>query len=371
MPYENTSIASTRGATRIVGYREDLVAGETVTLALTDTLPAASEYRWEILGRPEGSTAGGAGPEPISLGASATASFVVDTDAGYAKDGTYKIQCTFKAGTTERRTTALLVRLSPVTMANGLKLRHLAACETAGDTSVTTVRSTYATMFVRWLQFLDQSARYVGAPDVDGFRISNAINDTYTGVNPDRVYINLGWGGCDFQSSTGPGTSVAGQIKATGIPVAKAGIFKSFLWYRAGGTAGGDPRIRIALYSNKTKTNYPDALLWDSGDVQVPTTGRYVITCNLAVPPGLYWLAWQVNADYLSKSVTTNVGGYINAFGCGQFGYANAGPLPGETRFIYGYNNNTGTFVAFPATWPSVISQVLLNCCVIGFRWGE
>ena len=113
MAFDNVQIVSTRnGATSITGWRQDLVIGDVMAMQLTDTT-GVSSYRWELVGRPEGSTAGGPGPEPILLSTGATAGFTVDSDVGMIRDGTYIVHCTLNGGTpTETVISVGLARLA-------------------------------------------------------------------------------------------------------------------------------------------------------------------------------------------------------------------------------------------------------------------
>lgn len=164
MAFENVKIRSTAHSVTVDGFRQDLVAGETVTLSLTDVTGVTS-FRWEILGRPEGSSAGGAGPEPILLGIGSSALFVVDTDAGFRKDGSYQIACTVNIGTpTEKRITAPLARLASITTVDGRALRKLGALEGFfDDTSVVATLQGWATQANRWLDKIIEVAGISGS----------------------------------------------------------------------------------------------------------------------------------------------------------------------------------------------------------------
>lgn len=154
MAFESVQIRSTRnGGTPINGYRQDLVIADLMGLSLTDIV-GVSSFRWELVGRPEGSSAGGAGPEPIFLSTSSTASFTVDSDAGFRKDGTYVVQCVINGGSpTETRKSADLIRLSGSTLADGRVLRKLGGFESVNeDTSVAATIQGWATMLNRWLE---------------------------------------------------------------------------------------------------------------------------------------------------------------------------------------------------------------------------
>jgi hypothetical protein len=153
--FENVHITSTRnGSNPITGWRQDIASGETIGLSLTNTA-GVNSYAWLMVGRPEGSAAGGAGPEPVSLGTSSTASFVVDTDGAYPVDGTYIVHCVLNAGSPSQAIiTVGLARLATVTTADGRPLRKLGASEVNEDTSVASRKQGYATMLDRWLTLI-------------------------------------------------------------------------------------------------------------------------------------------------------------------------------------------------------------------------
>jgi hypothetical protein len=149
------------GASAVIGAREDLAQADAVTLALTDNT-GVSSYRWEIIGRPEYSVAGGAGgPSPWLLGTGATASFTVDSDSGSVHlDGTYEVWCIVNIDTpTETRIRVLLARKTALTipaLGGGTRsLRKLGMFEQLDDTiSILNVLGGWSTMMNRWLEYL-------------------------------------------------------------------------------------------------------------------------------------------------------------------------------------------------------------------------
>ena len=82
---------SLNGDTAVAEWRQDLAIDDVVSVSLTDNV-GANSYIWRLIGRPEGSAAGGPGPEPRYLGTAQVASFTVDVK------GTYTIQCLVNAG---------------------------------------------------------------------------------------------------------------------------------------------------------------------------------------------------------------------------------------------------------------------------------
>ena len=154
MAFEGAAIVSTRnGSNPVTGWRQDLAADESIGLSITGLTTLPASYDWEMVGRPEGSAAGGAGPEPVSLGTSSTASFTVDNDSGpFPTDGTYIVHCTLNAGSpTQTVLTIGLARLNSRTTPDGRPLRKLGGGEVDEDTSVANRQQGYATMLDRWL----------------------------------------------------------------------------------------------------------------------------------------------------------------------------------------------------------------------------
>ncbi len=160
MAFENVQIHSTRnGSSGVDGYREDLASADVIVVSLTSAVGVTTR-KWELVGRPEGSVAGGAGPEPINLGTATTASFTVDDDAPYPRDGSYIVRCTINAGSpSETRKQVLLARLTGLTISGSRHLRKVGANETIGDdTSVATISQGWATQINRLAQFAIENA---------------------------------------------------------------------------------------------------------------------------------------------------------------------------------------------------------------------
>jgi hypothetical protein len=168
MAFEGVQIRSTRnGVSPVNGYRDDLAAGDVVGVSLTSTgggpVAGVSSVRWEIVGRPEYSTAGGAGPEPVTLATALTASFVVDADVSGVggtvhKDGTYVVQATINPGSAgEVRKTTVLARLSGLTIpgvGSVRNLRKMGGFEALEDTSTPSIAIGWALQALRWLELL-------------------------------------------------------------------------------------------------------------------------------------------------------------------------------------------------------------------------
>lgn len=156
--FDSIGIITTRnGSSAVTGYREDLVAGDVISAALTSYPGAVNTVVWEILGRPAWSAAGGAGPEPITLASAPSCSFTVDSDSGgVRRDGTYILQATINPGSpNETNITVALARVSGVTISTPtgvMNLRKMGGNEGLEDTSIPTIRQGYKTQADGWLE---------------------------------------------------------------------------------------------------------------------------------------------------------------------------------------------------------------------------
>lgn len=279
------------GSNSVQGYREDLAIGDLVAAALTSNAGIIS-YRWELIGRPEGSLAGGAGPEPIFLGNDPTASFTVDDDSGdFPRDGSYILQCTVNFRTpTETRIRAGLVRLNPAALPDGRKLRKLGANESDEDTSQTDVRQGYATMGNR----LSQAALGGLAGGVEAARIGSfATADAWTGPSPDNVYL-AGMRRALLSDVSGL-VPAADTLYAVPLFASAAGVIQELMIKQRAGTTG---QARIGLYSNLPKGVYPNVLLAGSGALAFTGSERQTFATNQRVGPGLFWLVALFDSDF-------------------------------------------------------------------------
>ena len=209
MAFENVHITSTRnGSGATVGYREDLAVSDTMVCSLTSTL-GISTFKWELVGRPEGSSAGGAGPEPILLSTSATCTFVVDDDSTIRRDGTYLVQCTVNAGSsTEAKIRVLLARLSGLTIGGGRTLRKPAAFEALDDTSIANTNEGWAIQLLRWLEYLRTQSGGSGANN--NLTFITKANESGSAPNSIGLATLSGPGLLKFASDGTPSKAVAG-----------------------------------------------------------------------------------------------------------------------------------------------------------------
>ena len=146
-------------------WRQDCGAGDVITAALSYTVGIIS-YRWRLIGRPEGSSAAGVGPEPLYLGSSAAAAFTVDIP------GTYIVECLVNGGSPDA---TILVGgvayLEGILSPDGLALRLLGPGETDEDNADPLVAQGWIKMLNRWLKALR------------GFIESGAISDHKVSVD--------------------------------------------------------------------------------------------------------------------------------------------------------------------------------------------
>jgi hypothetical protein len=150
MAFEDVSIQiQINGGAAQSGWSNGASAGAVISLSLSNTT-GVDTYDWELIGRPEGSGAGGGGPEPLALGTSPAASFTVDLR------GTYIIACTINGGSTNTTLkTAGVAYPSARTTSSGQLLRLLGPNETDEDTSDVFVAQGWIKMLNRWLGVVD------------------------------------------------------------------------------------------------------------------------------------------------------------------------------------------------------------------------
>ena len=286
------------GINSIIGYRQDLEIADVVGLSLTNDFGIVS-YKWSIIGRPEGSVAGGAGPEPISLGFAPTASFTVDNDDGaFPTDGPYEVQCVVnERSPTETRLRALLVRLNPLEMLDGRVLRLLAANESSEDTADANIRQGFAKMGNRLFRIVMDVPR-----SPEGFQIGDAATpNTWTGPQPDNVYL-AGQRIADPNDTPAaiPGADI---LYAVPIFVHTSGVIKDVLMKQRAGTTGS---ARIGLYKNLAKGVYPTTRLFDSGVLAFTGGSLLTAAVNLRVAPGIYWMVTFFDATAIANGVSVD-----------------------------------------------------------------
>lgn len=160
MAFESAEIQSTLDAiTPINGYRQDAAVGNVVALSLVNLVGTPSTFKWELIGRPAFSVAGGAGINPWVLSTASTASFTVDGDAVARRDGSYIVRCTLnESSPTQRIIEVAICRVSGETIvgpAGAVALRKPGAFETLLDTfAVAPANTGYAAQSEHWLEAL-------------------------------------------------------------------------------------------------------------------------------------------------------------------------------------------------------------------------
>lgn len=106
------------------------------------------------------------------------------------------------------------------------------------------------------------------------------------------------------------------------------------LMVNATGTATA---ARIGIYSNNPANNYPDALIIESGQMDVSTTGLKQATVSATLQPGLYWLAYLANGTATMSGPNTG----LQPYPMGSSGLLNFG----------GYYTVALAYAALPATF--------------------
>jgi hypothetical protein len=278
MAFESVVVRTLKnGVTPVDGvYRQDFVIADVILASLRDTNTGApavvSTYHWQLIGRPEGSVAGGAGPEPIELGNTSTATFTVDNDAGYPHDGAYVLQCTINEGsTTERKVQQMGVRLSGLTTADGRTLRMIGGFEDEfKDTSEANVRQGWAMMLNRWLRFLTAAGGGGGPATVVTGTFTNAEAVPITRGQIVRVFGDGSVKLADALVALIPEKALVGVVADVSIAAAASGnialLGLAQVAFDAGLTLGRDPVYLSSAFAPIGRaTNVPP-----DGDTIVP-----------------------------------------------------------------------------------------------------
>ncbi|MGA7740399.1 MAG: hypothetical protein WCE40_01030 [Polyangia bacterium] len=149
MSFDSTTIGlSINGNTPVATWRQDAAAGNSIVASLSSAV-GVNTYSWQLVGRPEGSTAGGTGPEPISLGTATTCAFTVDIP------GTYIVSCLLNGGAPDATIiTAGIAILETVLSPDNLPLRLLGPGETSQDIAEPLVAQGWLKMLNRWLKLV-------------------------------------------------------------------------------------------------------------------------------------------------------------------------------------------------------------------------
>ncbi|MEN6546224.1 MAG: hypothetical protein ABFE07_09305 [Armatimonadia bacterium] len=123
-----------------------------------------------LIGRPEGSGAGGGGPEPITLSTAQACSITLDTP------GTYIIACTINGGSPNQTfKTAGVSILCETVDPEGRPLRYLGGYETDEDLADPLVAQGWIKMLNRWLHALED---FIQGGGIDTFKVKADATDT-------------------------------------------------------------------------------------------------------------------------------------------------------------------------------------------------
>ena len=149
MAFDSVTIGlSKNGDAPQAEWRQDLVAANSIVGSLSSSV-GVSTYRWRLIGRPEGSAAGGTGPEPCALGTATTCAFTVDIP------GTYIVECLVNGGAPDATIiVAGCAILETVLSPDNLPLRLLGPGETSQDIADPLVAQGWLKMLNRWLKLV-------------------------------------------------------------------------------------------------------------------------------------------------------------------------------------------------------------------------
>jgi hypothetical protein len=182
-----TILFSKNGDAAESGWRQDIAVSDVIVCSLSSTL-GVSTYRWRLIGRPEGSGAGGGGPEPIALGNTSWCSFTADVH------GTYIVECLVNGGAPDATIlTGGCAILESITAPGGLPLRLLGPNETDEDISDPTVNQGQDKMLNRWLRLIEAGGVGGGAVLSTDYNLGTSAADqtlTLTDTNGGPLIID-------------------------------------------------------------------------------------------------------------------------------------------------------------------------------------
>lgn len=323
MSFDSTTIGlSINGNTPVATWRQDAAAGNSIVASLSSAV-GVNTYSWQLVGRPEGSTAGGTGPEPISLGTATTCAFTVDIP------GTYIVSCLLNGGAPDATIiTAGIAILETITTSDGRTLRLLGPGETNQDVSDPTVAQGWIKELNRWLRYLSA---------VSGGGGSDHLVLVQTGGTPGTLAALI-TSADGSVIATVTGTSPNLQLSLTANLNNPAGLY-----YVVGGShssppteltrqapAGGDyfatslTSSYVNILSASTPAKDPGLLIWPAGSyrlrlrchataashvqfiVSTPSLGYVATSAPIAIPAGSSYATFDLYAVTTADTPVSN-----------------------------------------------------------------
>lgn len=268
-----TILFSKNGDAGQSGWRQDITPGNTIACSLSSTI-GVSTYRWRLTGRPEGSSAGGGGPEPIALGNTSWCSFTADVH------GTYIVECLVNGGAPDATIlTGGCAILESITAPGGLPLRLLGPNETDEDISDPTVNQGQDKMLNRWLRLIEAGGVGGGAVLSTDYNLGTSAADqtlTLSDANGGQLIIDGSGGG--FTGNTllqllGPGPVTAFEVLTDGSMAVGGGIMIGQVGAGASSAGAGC----IALGPNAAASGSNDIVLGNGSNTDGVGTDNILI----------------------------------------------------------------------------------------------
>jgi hypothetical protein len=340
MGFQSATLQFSRnGDAAVAEWRQDLAIDDVISVSLTDNV-GANSYIWRLVGRPEGSAAGGPGPEPRYLGTAQVASFTVDVV------GTYIVQCIVNGGAPDALAIGGGVAILESFLAPGNRpLRLLGPGESDEDVYDPMVAQGWIKMLNRWLTkirsgggttdtFKVMSDEYDDSPDylfgkvestdgsviitddVSGKRVNFAVPSRPIPALTNRYYFT------HDHSNLTDGIAVHSQFSLTN-PTTEAGAY-DFAPSSVTGTNWG-------VANTDSPAGTPGILNWSGGIVNVVIRARV----RNAQSGNTYYLNFGTGEGQLVLAR------YCVGDDHGPFGYQTE-PLPGEFDFPI-----TSTYVTY------------------------
>jgi len=167
-------------------------------------------------------------------------------------------------------------------------------------------------------------------------------------------------GNTTFQSTT------ANEDTTYYTPIIVSTITADRILCTTASTYAGTSTVRLGIYNNNATLNIPATLLLDAGTVTPSASSTsYEITISQALPAGLYWLAFNMQAVATNDVFSGNNGNAASYSPIGMANSASAALLLG-TAFVNAYRQSgvTGAFAN-----AGTISASNGNNVVVGLRY--